>query len=102
LLLPKIVGSNDNKMMTVEDFDRYSLSEESTEPQEKSHEEKLQTWLGRITENCQQILKAIFFYQEPIESLMEKLGWKNKHTAANQQYKCIQQVKKEKLREQGE
>jgi hypothetical protein len=29
------------------------------------------------------------------------MGWKNKHTAANQQYKCIQQVKKQKDKEEG-
>jgi RNA polymerase sigma factor (sigma-70 family) len=63
---------------------------------EPTQTEKLTLWLTKITENCQRILKAIFFYEEPMESLMQKMGWKNKHTAANQQYKCIQQVKKEK------
>ena len=62
---------------------------------EKSDEQKVQTWLEKITENCQRILKAIFFYEEPMDSLMKKMGWKNKHTAANQKYKCIEQVKKE-------
>ena len=53
-------------------------------------------WLTKITRHCQQILKAVFFYGIPMESLMQKMGWKNKHVAANQQYKCIQQVKKQK------
>ncbi len=53
-------------------------------------------WLTKITRHCQQILNAIFFQGETIESLMQTMGWKNKHTAANQQYKCIQQVKKQK------
>jgi hypothetical protein len=26
---------------------------------------------------------------------MIKMGWKNKHTAANQKYKCIEQIKRE-------
>lgn len=69
--------------------------------QETSKEEKVTSWLTRITENCQRILKAIFYYQEPMSSLMQKMGWKNKHTAANQQYKCIQQVKREKQKEEG-
>jgi len=30
-----------------------------------------------------------------MESLMIQMGWKNKHTADNQKYKCVQQVKKE-------
>ena len=62
---------------------------------ETSKEDKLQKWMARITENCRRILNAIFFYQEPMQSLMVKMGWKNKHTADNQKYKCVQQVKKE-------
>ncbi|MFI5139260.1 MAG: RNA polymerase sigma factor [Sphingobacteriales bacterium] len=62
---------------------------------ETSKEDKLQKWMAKITENCQRILKAIFYYKEPMESLMVKMGWKNKHTADNQKYKCVQQVKKE-------
>jgi RNA polymerase sigma factor (sigma-70 family) len=67
---------------------------------EKTKEEKIAHWLTKITANCQRILKAIFYYQEPIASVMKKMRWKNKHTAANQQYKCIQQVKKEKEKEE--
>ncbi|MCU0418539.1 MAG: sigma-70 family RNA polymerase sigma factor [Cyclobacteriaceae bacterium] len=69
--------------------------------QEISKEEKVTSWLSKITENCQRILKAIFYYQEPMSALMAKMGWKNKHTAANQQYKCIQQIKKERQKEKG-
>jgi len=65
---------------------------------EESREEQVSTWLGRVTKNCQRILKALFYSNEPMDSLLKKMGWKNKHTAANQQYKCIQQVKKEKER----
>lgn len=60
-----------------------------------SNEQRLSAWLEKITAHCRQILKAIFFLNEPIDSLMLKMGWKNKHTAANQKYKCIEQVRKE-------
>ncbi|MDR3695338.1 RNA polymerase sigma factor [Mucilaginibacter sp.] len=62
---------------------------------EPTREEKLHGWMAKITENCRRILNAIFYYREPMESLMVKMGWKNKHTADNQKYKCVQQVKKE-------
>jgi RNA polymerase sigma factor (sigma-70 family) len=94
----------DNKVITVEDFGKIQQSSTSFSVEivpEKTREEKTATWLERITENCQRILKAIFFYQEPMDSLMKKMGWKNKHTAANQQYKCIQQVKKQKDKDKG-
>ncbi|MBO9701665.1 MAG: sigma-70 family RNA polymerase sigma factor [Sporocytophaga sp.] len=71
------------------------------EESEKSRDQKLAGWLKKITENCQKILMAIFFYKEPMDNLIKKMGWKNKHTAANQQYKCIQQLKKQRAIEEG-
>lgn len=59
------------------------------------NENKLLHWLQKITANCQKILKAIFYFNEPIDSLMTKMGWKNKHTATNQKYKCIEQIRRE-------
>ncbi|MEO7427526.1 MAG: sigma-70 family RNA polymerase sigma factor [Fibrobacteria bacterium] len=56
---------------------------------------QVDSWLEKVSARCQEIIKAIFFSQEPMEKLMKRMGWKNKHTAANQKYKCIEQVKKE-------
>lgn len=92
----------DNKLILTDNFEKYQPESETFAFElysEPTREEKLTSWLKRITLNCQRILKAIFFYKEPMESLMQKMGWKNKHTAANQQYKCIQQLKKEKQKE---
>jgi RNA polymerase sigma factor (sigma-70 family) len=66
---------------------------------EKSKEEKVENWLLKITRNCQNILKALFFYEVPMDNLMLKMGWKNKHTASNQKHKCIQQIKNVKEKE---
>ncbi len=93
----------DNKLTPVADMALY-LPEEAppsiTLHPEKSKESKVQSWISRITGHCQRILKAIFFYHEPMETLMKRMGWKNKHTAANQQYKCLQQVKKFRQKEE--
>ena len=92
----------DNKLVAVSDLETYQLSCEPNDLEfktEKSREEKVQHWLTKITQHCQQILSALFFHSEPMETLMKKMGWKNKHTAANQQYKCIQQIKKLKEKE---
>jgi hypothetical protein len=53
----------------------------------------------KITRHCQNILKALFFYEVPMDNLMVKMGWKNKHTASNQKHKCIQQIKNVKEKE---
>lgn len=91
----------DSKIKFVE-INNFDIETEPFEiEQEKSNDEKVNSWLTRITKNCQLILKALFYYQESMSSLMQKMGWKNKHTAANQQYKCIQQVKKERQKEEG-
>lgn len=66
---------------------------------EKSRKEKVENWLQKITRNCQNILKALFFYEEPMDNLIVKMGWKNKHTASNQKHKCIQQLRKIKEKE---
>ena len=89
----------DNKLISVDDLEIYQRESDSFSIEispEKTKEEKVNSWLAKITENCQRILKAVFFYSEPMDSVMKKMGWKNKHTAANQQYKCIQQIKREK------
>lgn len=77
--------------------DEYYLADLPTDDNETAYwnENKLLTWLQKITANCQRVLKAIFYFNEPIDSLMKKMGWKNKHTASNQKYKCIEQLRKE-------
>lgn len=93
----------DNKLLPVNDIAIYQGPEDAfvtTLHPEKSKYEQVQSWITRITLNCQRILKAIFFYREPMDTLMKKMKWKNRHTAANQQYKCIQQVKKIKQQEE--
>ncbi|NQX43258.1 RNA polymerase sigma factor, sigma-70 family [Pedobacter steynii] len=92
----------DNKLIPVEDCEKYLRESETFTfelKKEPGKDEKIAYWLAKITRNCQRILKAIFFHREPMVSLMQKMGWKNKHTAANQQYKCIQQLKREKQKE---
>ncbi|TAE71723.1 MAG: sigma-70 family RNA polymerase sigma factor [Bacteroidetes bacterium] len=93
----------DNKLVTMENLQNLEKESEIFSIEiypEKTNEEKLNTWLSKITIHCQNILKAIFFQNETLSSLMKKLGWKNKHTASNQQYKCIQQIKKEQKKEE--
>ena len=93
----------DNKIRIVDN--ELSLTTYKTETEifeiepEKSREEKVENWLLKITRNCQDILKALFFYEVPMDSLMVKMGWKNKHTASNQKHKCIQQIKEVREKE---
>jgi RNA polymerase sigma factor (sigma-70 family) len=67
--------------------------------EESGLEGKISGWLRKITIRCQQILYSIFYLKEPMIKLASRMGWKNKHTADNQKYKCIQQLKKASLGE---
>ena len=90
----KFIAMNDLTLMDIgPDLDYFEADENEAVP-----DEKVQGWLKSITANCQRILKALFFYKEPMQDLMRKMGWKNKHTASNQKYKCIEQMRKEALK----
>lgn len=80
----------DNYPYPISDYVETSPKESETEI---SREEKVRNWLQKITMHCQKILKALFFHKIPMDILMVKMGWKNKHTASNQKHKCMQQIK---------
>jgi RNA polymerase sigma factor (sigma-70 family) len=63
--------------------------------------EQVHDWLSQITSNCQRVLTSVYFTQEPLDSLMLAMGWKNRHTANNQKYKCIQQIKRVAIHQKG-
>ena len=75
------------------------IEEEMPDEFKTEREQKLTRWINMITKHCQAIIKAIFFLREPILNLAIRQGWKNKHTAQNQKYKCLQQIKKIKEKE---
>ena len=54
----------------------------------------LQYWLPLITPTCQSIIMALFITLVPVERLTERMGWKNRHTAQNLKYKCLQQLRR--------
>ena len=70
------------------------IPEDSPETNERLPEQKLLGWITQITEHCQRLIASLFFFKEPMANLATRMGWKNKHTADNQKYKCIQQLKK--------
>ena len=52
--------------------------------------QRLTHWLSRITVHCQTLLRVLFFGQ----SKPALTSYKNANTARNQQYKCLQQVRR--------
>lgn len=56
---------------------------------------KVKTLMDRISEHCRKLLNLMFFRKKTIDEIVEEQGYSNAHTAQNQKYKCIQQVKKQ-------
>jgi RNA polymerase sigma factor (sigma-70 family) len=68
----------------------FSLGWECQLEAEKTLVQKINLWLSRITIHCQTLLKNLFL----LGRNFQELGYKNKHTAQNQQYKCLQQLRR--------
>lgn len=63
-------------------------------PDEPSLLGRVRGWLDRASPLCRRLLHALYFDDEPMDELLPRMGWKNKNTAANQKYKCVQQLKR--------
>ena len=57
---------------------------------EIAHAHRLTSWLQQITEHCQRLIQWLFFEGRSAVDA----GYKNAHTAQNQQYKCLQQIRR--------
>ena len=76
---------------SVQDVESHNaLSALVEEDQRQARQARLSDWLGKITEHCKTFLQAVFF----LGKKAEEMGYKNKHVAQNQQYKCLQQIRK--------
>ena len=62
--------------------------------EERSIDQILSSWISQATLNCQHLLNAVFLNAEPMEKFMDRMGYKNRHTADNLKYKCLQQVRR--------
>ena len=50
----------------------------------------LTRWLQQITQHCQRLIQLLFFENKKAADA----GYKNAHTAQNQQYKCLEQIRR--------
>lgn len=67
---------------------------------EKTYLEKLKGYLVKITDHCKRLIQDIFFKEKAIEQIQEDYGYTTRHSALNQKYKCVEQVRKIKEKEE--
>jgi RNA polymerase sigma factor (sigma-70 family) len=63
---------------------------------EHGYSDRLKIYLTKITSHCNRLIHDWFFRGDSVQEIREKYGYRNDHTAQNQKYKCIEQIKKVK------
>ncbi|HMQ80459.1 MAG TPA: RNA polymerase sigma factor [Ignavibacteria bacterium] len=52
------------------------------------------SWLEKISTHCKSLIQKMFYENSTLDKIIAAFGYKNKHTAVNQKYKCLEQVRK--------
>lgn len=68
--------------------------------QERSYKDQLQAFLHKITTHCQGLIHDMFFKERTIDEIKRDYGYSSKHNAQNQKHKCIEQIRREKERQE--
>ena len=67
---------------------------------ERDYFDKLADYLNKISTHCQNLILDIYYKNKNIEQIREKYNYTSHHNAQNQKYKCVEQIKK--VREKDE
>lgn len=60
--------------------------------------QKIDYFWSFVSAHCQQFLYAMFYENQTIQAIQEKYGYSTRHNAQNQKYKCMEQLKKIKAK----
>lgn len=74
----------------------------ATIEQEKYYKSKLQQYLYKISNHCQDFIDDVFFKGKSLEQIKEEYGYTSRLNAANQKYKCMEQIRRMKHIDMGE
>jgi RNA polymerase sigma factor (sigma-70 family) len=90
LWLKRLRNDNLSFYANIEIFDECELDELE---EEVSLSEKIAETMFRLSAGCQRILNLSFWLGDSIEIIMQKVGYKNKHTASSQKNKCLEKMR---------
>jgi RNA polymerase sigma factor (sigma-70 family) len=77
----------------------YSEIETSIE-NEKTYWDKLSMYMSNVSDHCKKILDMFYFERKTIEEIQTHFGYTTKHNAQNQKYKCVEQLKSVKEKDE--
>jgi RNA polymerase sigma factor (sigma-70 family) len=91
----------ERRSLSLVNFHEYEPADfpESESGEYSDNSDRIHRWMSKITMHCQEVLRSVYLLQENMNSLMLKMGWKNRHTADNQKYKCLRQLRNESRKE---
>ncbi|PVX52440.1 RNA polymerase sigma factor (sigma-70 family) [Balneicella halophila] len=89
----------DLSMDTMNSLDFQSSINDSIE-EEMSDCEKLNSYREKISKHCDGLIEDIFVNGKAIEEIQKEYGYSTKHSAHNQTYKCVEQIRRVKEQEE--
>jgi hypothetical protein len=64
--------------------------------EQMSFKEKITDYLSQISSHCHRLIHAMFYQDKTITEIQKEYGYSSRHSAQNQKYKCLKQLKKAK------
>jgi len=64
--------------------------------EEMTLKEKITDYLSQISSHCHRLIHALFYQDKTIAEIQKEYGYSSRHSAQNQKYKCMKQLKKAK------
>jgi RNA polymerase sigma factor (sigma-70 family) len=77
----------------IEIFEDYDFCEIEEEVEAISLGERISELMFRLSISCQRILRFSFWFGDSIETIMQKAGYKNKHSVSSQKNKCLDKMR---------
>ncbi|MES2478013.1 MAG: sigma-70 family RNA polymerase sigma factor [Bacteroidota bacterium] len=63
--------------------------------QERFYKSQLQKYIYKVSKHCQAVIDDVFFKGKTTEQIQNDYGYSSKQNAANQQYKCVEQLRRQ-------
>ncbi len=69
------------------------LGEEPEEELEESRVERVSAWILKVSPGCRRLLRDLYWLDQTIEGIRQRVGYKNKHTASSMKNKCLEKMR---------
>jgi RNA polymerase sigma factor (sigma-70 family) len=91
-----------NFELSVDEMQSYDFLESINDSieDEKTYLEKLKGYLVKISDHCNRLIQDMFFKEKTIDQIQKDYGYSTRHNAQNQKYKCVEQIRRVKEKDE--